>query len=693
MQTSQMQLIDWLAVIIPISVVLGFAFYTRRFVKGVADFLAGGRCANRYLLANARGAADVGLVNSLGRFEVVLVSGFVLSYWDLISVPVLMLVSVSGFIVYRFRETRAMTLAQFFEMRYGPRYRLFMGILAFVAGILNYGIFPAVASRFLVYFLDLPQHVELVGLQVPTFALIMAIYLSFCLGLLLIGGQVTLMVSHCVEGIFSHFVYILIVIVVFTIVQWDQVTAVMAKALPGRSMMDPFDANKIPDFNFGFAVMQAILQVYTALALQNRQGFNAAARTPHEAKMGGVLGNWRSYARTLITLSLGVCALAFMQHADFATQAAPAHEALGAIKDPYLHKQMMVPVALRYLLPTGIKGLFVAIMLLGLLAADSTHMHSWGSIFVQDVVSPLRKTSMSPKQHMWALRLAMAFVAAFALFFSLLWTQTQYIQLWWNITAGMFTAGAGAAIVGGLYWSKGTNQAAWTSTLTGSALALLGIILGSAFWPGLKRGLESIFDTTLPDKFWLNYQQSIFLVAVVTALVYIVVSYLTSRQPYDLDRMLHRGKYSESGEAGPPKFAWRQMFTLKKICGFDKNFTSKDKLISGGVVVWALLLLVVNLIISTWNVLFQRWPVEWWSNYWMIVGIGVPFAISVGTLVWFTIGGVADTRSFFQALRSLTRDDTDDGRVAPGLAQAKAAVSPAVAEPKAAIAVSPNKPT
>src|SRR3954453_6838447 len=155
-----MSTLDWILLIVPMVCVLAIAVYTKRFVKSVADFLAGGRCAGRYLIANAFGESAAGVANTMSKFEIVMISGFTVTFWNTLSAPILLLVAVSGFVVYRYRETRALTLAQFFEMRYSRRFRLFMGMLAFGAGVLNYGIIPAVSSRFFVYFLGLPETVH-----------------------------------------------------------------------------------------------------------------------------------------------------------------------------------------------------------------------------------------------------------------------------------------------------------------------------------------------------------------------------------------------------------------------------------------------------------------------------------------------------------------------------------------------------
>jgi SSS family solute:Na+ symporter len=243
--------------------------------------------------------------------------------------------------------------------------------------------------------------------------------------------------------------------------------------------------------------------------------------------------------------------------------------------------------------------------------------------------------------------------------------QTQYIVLWWAVTGAIFTGGAGAAIIGGLYWRKGTTPAAWAAAITGSFLCVTGIVC-SSFWPQVSGALQPIatpMGVALPAKFWLNGAVSAFFAICTAATVYIVTSLLTCRQPFNLDRMLHRGIYSVEPGGGTPTKTWRERMNWRNLTSFDHNFSWTDKLTAGGIFWWSMLLVAVNLIATAWNLLYRPWPLSWWAHYWMITGIVVPCVIAVGTLIWFGIGGVRDVRDFFAALRTLNRDARDDGRV------------------------------
>lgn len=655
---ATMHWVDWAIVIVPLLFVLAVAVYTRRYTRSVADFLSAGRCAGRYLLANARGESDSGLANSMSQFEVIMVSAFMLSFWQKIQIPVTILIGISGFVLYRFRETRALTLAQFLEMRYSRSFRLFMGGLAFVAGILNYGIFPAVSARFFVYFLNLPATVHVARFDVPTSALIMAAYLTATVFMIFAGGQVTLIVADGIQGIFSHLAYLVIALTVLYLVGWSTMIATLQQAPPGHSTLNPFDAKDVQDFNVWYVLMSLAIFVYRTMAHQNKQGFNSAALTPHDFRMSGILMEWRGYARMFMLFMLALGALAYLKHPAFAQQAGAPSDAIAHIGDAYLKKQMTVPVALRYLLPVGIKGLFVSIMVMGMLAGDAGHLHSWGSIFVQDVVVPLQRRPMSPHTHIWVLRGAVSFVALFAFAFSMLFTQTQYIRLWWDATAGIFVGGAGAAIIGGLYWRYGTTAAAWVAMIAGSTLAFTGIICNSPLWPF---GIGA-----LPAKFWLNGQQVTFWAANTAVVSYVIVSLATCREPFNLERMLHRGQYAIAGEKKATVLPWRERFRPKNLLKFNEDFTFADKLAAGGIFWWSLLLAFVTIGCAIANPFIQSWPTSFWPTYWFVVGVAVPVVIGVGTFFWFGIGGVRDIFAFFRALHTVQRDDRDDGRVTKG---------------------------
>src|SRR5690606_8483772 len=111
---------------------------------------------------------------------------------------------------------------QFFEVRYSKRFRVFAGFLAWVAGVLNYALFPAVGGRFLVYFCELPETVTVLGWSFPTFGLVMALFLSLAVAVVLLGGQLTTMVTDCVAGILSYAMYAVVVVAILCLFTWEQ---------------------------------------------------------------------------------------------------------------------------------------------------------------------------------------------------------------------------------------------------------------------------------------------------------------------------------------------------------------------------------------------------------------------------------------------------------------------------------------
>jgi SSS family solute:Na+ symporter len=609
----------------------------------VADFVAGGRLAGPYLLAVARGEMQAGAVVFVAAFEVVTKSGFTLQWWGWISAPFVIIVAISGFVVYRFRETRAMTLAQFFEMRYSRRFRLFAGGLAFFAGLANFGIIPAVGARCMVFIFGLPQTFQWLGVTWQTSLVLMAVLLAVTVFITL-GGMTTVMITDCIEGMITQVFYLIIIAALLFMFDWGQIVETLSGNPPGQSKLNPFDSAANEDFNIYYILMGILLGIYGTMAWQNASGYNAAARNPHTAVMAGLLGRWRDSGKSAVIALLAVCALTFLQHPDFASASAGAHATIESISDSQTQSQMRVPVALNHLLPVGVLGVFAAVLLLGIFGGDSTHLHSWGGIFVQDLVVPLRKRPLSPKGHIRVLRLAIVGVALFAFCFGALFQQTEYIFMWWAVTQAIYMGGAGAAIIGGLYWKKGTVQAAWAAMVAGAVFSLGGIVL---------RQIN-------PD-FPLNGVEIAFYGMFAAVAIYVVVSLLTCKEDHDMDCLLHRGRYAvqipppEAESEPPPPL-------IIRLIGIGKEFTKWDKVIAISLFAWTMIWVVVLVIGSAWNA-FSPLGAEFWADYWHVVGIGIPVFLCFVTAIWFTYGGVRDIRRLFADLRREQVDVLDDGTV------------------------------
>jgi SSS family solute:Na+ symporter len=143
-----MGFLDWLIVIIPVGFVVGMAIYSRRYLRGVADFLAAGRVCGRYVISVGDVANALSIIGLVAYVEVHYKTGFALAFWQHLTSPLGVIMGLLGFCTYRFRETKAMSLGQFLEMRYNRTFRIFAAALRSLSEMLANMIMPAVAAIF-----------------------------------------------------------------------------------------------------------------------------------------------------------------------------------------------------------------------------------------------------------------------------------------------------------------------------------------------------------------------------------------------------------------------------------------------------------------------------------------------------------------------------------------------------------------
>ena len=675
-----MTLIDWLIPAALFATLVVFALRTRKYSNSVSGFLAANRCAGRYLVCVAYNMAQVGIITLVWYFQQYYDTGFTSIWWGLVENPLMIVIALTGWVAYRFRETRALTLAQFLEIRYSKSFRVFCGFVAFVAGVLNYAIFPAVSARFFIWICGLPESFPLLGVEVETFPFLMALLLSSAIFFVFLGGQIAVMVTDFLQGVFCNITFLVIILYLLMKFSWGEIGETMLAAPAGNSMIDPLGIGAESQFNAYYWLISAFILFYTMRAWQGDQGYNAAAITPHEAKMATVLSGWRWRVLMLVALVIPVCVKVFLTHPQYAAQAQPLHDAIAALPTEAYQAEARVPLALGLILPAGILGMFVAAMYGAYLSTDDTYLHSWATIFVQDVVLPIRQAlgfgPVGTRAHLWLVKGSVLAIAVFAFWFGLNYKPNQYVAMWSALTAAVFVAGAGSVIIGGLYWSRGTTQGAWSAMAVGIAVSAFGILVKDNYWvfesvlgaDGVPSALARIHESK-----WISGQVLTFAAMASSIAVYVGVSLATCRERFDLDRMLYRGKHrallpeserdfreDRGGEQSADLPGWM------RTIGFSREYSRADTWITSITVLWPLAFTVVFIVGTAYAMTFgiaqESWLAFWQFWVWLI------FATGCVIVVWFTIGGFRDLRRMYAHLERYHADAGDDGtvRAAPG---------------------------
>ena len=164
-----------------------------------------------------------------------------------------------------------------------------------------------------------------------------------------------------------------------------------------------------------------------------------------------------------------------------------------------------------------------------------------------------------------------------------------------------------------------------------------------------------------PVKYPINSFEIYFISMMLSLIGYIGGSYLTYK-PYDLDKLLHRGKYADRPE--PPKEKWTIRNVFSKLIGITPEYTRGDRFIAylvfGYSIVYNIIIIFIGIII--WNS-FSPWPSHWWTIKFLITSLIVPGIVAAVSTVWFLIGGIRDIRQLFIDLADRVEDPNDNGQV------------------------------
>ncbi|MDZ4198514.1 MAG: sodium:panthothenate symporter, partial [Kiritimatiellia bacterium] len=724
-----MSWIDWLIVIIPVSIVYLVGWRSRRYAKGVADFLSAGRLCGRYVISMGDVANALSIIGLVAFVEVNYKSGLAVGYWGAITAPLGLLLSLTGYCLYRFRETKAMSLGQFLEMRYNRPFRIFASALRTVSEILANMIMPAIAARFFIFFFGLPETFSVFGYSFSTFTAVMLVCLTLAISLICMGGTLTLVITDALQGMICYPIMAVFVIFLLTRFSWyGEIVPTLLNRVEGQSFINPFDIHKLRDFN----IFMLLLGVFTTIwhrASWIGAGMSGAAKSPHEQKLANILGTFRNYVMSIMYVLIGVSIVTLLNHRGFAPQARAVRMEIAEkvstelIKDPAvrgrmidrmealdtsaesyrdklsndlnndtpwmnaahetfreeetgltsgeanqryqgfrtMYHQLMLAVSMRHLLPPIMMGLFCLMMILAMISTDDTRIFSASLTMTQDVILPLRKKPFTPEQHVRALRLTSIGVGVIFLIGSKYMAQMDYINLFVTLMTMMWMAGCGPVMIFGLYSRFGTTAGAFASLGTGMGLAGINIFLqrnwAARVYPWLEKMgwvervgafLEAASKPFHPIVVWkmdavkfpINSFESYFIAMMITLIVYCVVSWATRKEPFNLDRMLHRGIYNTDGDI-KEKTKWTVRNALSKIIGITPAYTRGDKAIAWGVFGYSFLYSFSLMFLGSviWNTI-SPWPAHWWGTYMLIGMLIVPGTLAVFFTFLFMIGGV-----------------------------------------------------
>jgi len=404
---------------------------------------------------------ELGLITVMYSAQKGFTGGFAAFHIALIAGVATFMVGSTGFLVYRLREMRVLTIPEFYRRRFGRKTQILGGIMMAFGGILNMGLFLKVGSMFLVGITGLSQ----TSWALPT---IMVFLLTLVLIYTALGGMISVVLADYVQFVVLSFGLLLTTFLAIRNLGWTNIFE-SVQELMGEKGFDPtiseggFGLEYMVWMAFGGLIGCAVWPTSVARAL--------AAESPKTVKKQFMWASVSYLIRFLIPYFWGICAFVFIMKIDPELKAAffPAEGELPRDQNLYA-----MPIYLGRILPAGVIGIISAGMVAAFMSTHDSYLLCWSTVLTQDVIAPLTGDRINTKTRVLLARILIVVIGLYVLAWGLFYKGGLDIWDYMLITGAIYFAGAFTLLVAGLYWKRASSTGAVMSLLT-SVVALFGL--------------------------------------------------------------------------------------------------------------------------------------------------------------------------------------------------------------------------
>ncbi len=462
--------LDLAIILIYISLIVYLGWWTKKKVQNLGDYFMGGRKGSKLMMiANAFGAGtNTGQVIAVsGATYQIGLAGIWYQWIWLLATPFYWIVAPI------YRRVRYVTLADFFEERYGSKVSIaysIMGILFFMLelGMILKGTGTAIEA------------VTKSAVSTETIVIVLTI---FFLTYSVLGGLISALFVNLIQGMF-------ILILSFLLIPF---------ALNALGGMDAARAN-LPEYMFSFVaptevtlyfIIAVIINGLVGIVVQpHHMAVGGAGKSEIDCRTGWTYGNFTKRFATLGWAFVGVLAAALYPGLEIQ------------------NREFAFGTAVRNLLPSGFVGLMIAAMAAAVLAACHNFMVAGSALFTRNIFSKIKKTKFTANEELRFARLASVAVVLGGVIIALTIPSVVHgVKYLWQITAYF-----GIAFWMGVMWRKSNRLGVWSSIVVA---ILITFLTGPYFNFGLGWLLEYQITAYLPAGF----------------LTFILVSYFTKPEP------------------------------------------------------------------------------------------------------------------------------------------------------------------